>query len=103
MPSIRSTKAKRASATPPAELRPLRPAPRNGDPEAAEPAAAPSGNTDEATGRPAQRQAIKEAMARQNIRAARSPGAVGPIGRTVLLIAVITLVGLIAVWVLLAL
>jgi hypothetical protein len=77
MPSHRTTKAKRASA-----------------------ASHDSGAT---TGRSEQRLAIEQAMAQQNIRHSRSPGAVGPIGRALLLIALFTLVGLIAVWVLLAL
>jgi hypothetical protein len=62
---------------------------------------------EEATGRGAQRAAIEQAMAQQNVRQAtrleRSPGAVGPIGRTLLLVALLTLVGLLAVWVLIAL
>jgi hypothetical protein len=60
------------------------------------------GNAD-ATGRDGQRQAVEQAMARQNVRLTSSPGAIGPIGRTVLLIALFALVALIAVWFLLAL
>jgi hypothetical protein len=98
MPSSRSSKAKRASATDPellarTEGRP--PPPRDLPREDA-------GNAD-ATGRDEQRQAVEQAMARQNVRLTSSPGAIGPIGRTVLLIALFALVGLIAVWFLLAL
>jgi hypothetical protein len=103
MPSKRSTKAKRASAAGPTEIPALRPGARSSEVPANELETTPIDRTDDAAGRPAQRQAIKEAMARQNVRAARSPGAIGSIGRTVLLIALFTLVGLIAVWVLLAL
>ena len=70
---------------------------------AQEPAAAPLDTDDEAAGRAAQHRAIEQAMARQNVRLSRSPGAIGPIGRTVLLIALMTLVGLITVWLFLAL
>jgi hypothetical protein len=70
---------------------------------APEPAVAPFDTDDEAAGRAAQERAIEQAMARQNVRLSRSPGAVGPIGRTVLLIALMTLVGLITVWLFLAL
>jgi hypothetical protein len=42
-------------------------------------------------------------MARQNVRMARSPGAMGPLGRSVLLIAALTLAALVGVWALLAL
>ena len=104
MPSNRSTRAKRASAaTDPAELRAVTRPARSAESPAADSVAGRSDGTDEASGRPAQRRAVKEAMARQNIRATRSPGAVGPIGRALLLIALFALVGLIAVWVLLAL
>jgi hypothetical protein len=56
----------------------------------------------EAARLPEQRAAIERAMARQDVRA-RSPGAIGPIGRTLLLIVLFALVGLLGVWVLLAL
>jgi hypothetical protein len=98
MPSNGSTKAKRASATNPIELRPLKPIPPS---DASEAKQAPVTSPSEPAGRPAQGQSVEEAMARQNIQTARSPGAVGPIGRSVLLVAVLTLVGLVAVWVLL--
>jgi hypothetical protein len=108
MASKRSTKAKRASTSYPAELRARTHVPHpTGDPNADGPISAPSSvappidTTAEAAGRPAQRAAIEQAMARQNVRLTRSPGAIGPIGRTVLLIALIALVGLIAVWLLL--
>lgn len=110
MASNRSTKAKRASAADPRELRALK---RDAEvsesaPSApTEPTAAQIDNTEEATGRPAQRAAIQQAMARQNVRQntrlERSPGAVGPVGRTLLFVALFALVGLLAVWVLLAL
>lgn len=83
MPSSRSTKSKRASATNPIELRPLKPAPPS---SASEPKEAPAAGPGEPTGSPT-----------------RAPGAVGPIGRSVLLIAALTLVGLVAVWLLLGL
>jgi hypothetical protein len=95
MAGNRSSNARRASARNPAEVRTRQAG------HAHESAAIDT--TDEASGLPAQRRAIEEAMARQNVRNARSPGAVGPIGRMVLLIALATLGGLIAVWVLLAL
>lgn len=110
MASNRSTKARRASAADPRELRALK---RDAEvsesaPSApTEPAAAQVDDTDAATGRPAQRAAIEQAMGRQNVRQnarlERSPGAVGPIGRTLLFVALLTLVGLLAVWVLIAL
>ena len=93
MASNRSSKAKRASAWHPAEVR-TRQARRAREEEAID-------TTAKATGLPAQRRAIEEAMARQNVRNARSPGAIGPIGRTVLLIGLATLVGLMTVWALL--
>jgi hypothetical protein len=98
MPSNRTTKAKRASASAPSALRELKPTSRR----AKESPAASIAATDEPTGGRAQRQANEQAKARQEIRRARSPGAVGPIGRTVLLIALLTLAGFIAVWVLLS-
>jgi hypothetical protein len=103
MASNRSTKAKRVSAANPTELRALRRDAENSDAAAAEPTATPIDSTEEAAGRPAQRAAIEQAMARQNLRLGRSPGAVGPIGRIVLMVALFALVGLLAVWVLLAL
>ena len=103
MPSHRSTKAKRASATNPAELHPPKTIARGDDPRTEPGVVAPITRLDEAAGRPTQRQAVEQAVARQNIEAARSPGAVGPIGRTVLLIALFALVGLVTVWLLLAL
>jgi hypothetical protein len=89
MPSHRTMNTKRASAA-------------ARDTAAAHDGAAvhDSGTT---TGRTEQRLAIEQAMAQQNVRQSRSPGAVGPIGRALLLIALLTLVGLIAVWVLLVL
>jgi hypothetical protein len=102
MPSSRTTKAKRASAANTQELRALRQA-TGSEPRAKETSPSSIQGTDEAAGRPAQRRAIEQAMARQNARLGRSPGAIGPIGRTLLLIGLFALVGLIAVWVLLAL
>lgn len=101
MPSSRANKAKRASATDPefrARTEGLRPPPQAlpGDPAGAD-------DSDAAAGRAEQREAIKQAMARQNVRLTSSPGAIGPIGRTLLLIALFTLVGLLAVWLFLAL
>ena len=103
MASNRSTKAKRASAADPAELRALRRDAESNDAAATEPTATPIDGTEQAAGRPAQRAAIEQAMARQDLRLESSPGAVGPIGRTLLIIALLTLVGLLAVWVLVAL
>jgi hypothetical protein len=103
MASNRSTKAKRASAADPRELRALKRDAEDSASARSDPAAAQLDNTEEATGRPAQRAAIEQAMARQNVRLERSPGAIGPVGRTLLLVALLTLVGLLAVWVLIAL
>jgi hypothetical protein len=103
MASNRSTKAKRASAASPPELRALRRDAESSDSAATEATATPIDSTQEAAGRPAQRAAIEQAMARQNLRLERSPGAVVPIGRTLLMVALLVLVGLLAVWVLLAL
>jgi hypothetical protein len=47
--------------------------------------------------------ALKLAAARQNVMLTSSPPGIGPLGRIVLLIALLTLVGLIAVWLVLAL
>lgn len=96
MASNRSTKAKRASVQQAAELRSA---------ELRKQAATlpDDESSGDVTGRTEQRHAVEQAMARQNVRLGRSPGAVGPIGRTVLLIATFTLVGLIVIWLLLAL
>jgi hypothetical protein len=69
---------------------------------AQDPAGTPLGTDDEAA-RAAQQAAIEQTMARQNVRMARSPGAMGPLGRSVLLIAALTLAALVGVWALLAL
>ena len=102
MSSNRSSKARRASAPPVGAPGTTEAQPRS-DPTASDVVTAQIDSTDEATGRPAQRKAIEQAMARQNVRLTRSPGAIGPIGRTVLLIALFALVGLVAIWVVLAL
>ena len=76
---------------------------------AREPAAAPFDTDDEAAGRPAPGAAIEQAMAHERalaqheVRLARSPGAIGPIGKTVLIIALFALVSVLAVWVMLVL
>jgi hypothetical protein len=62
----------------------------------------PTADAVEARDAAASRQAVKQALARQNARATQSPGAVGPIGRTVLLVTLFALAALIAVWLLLA-
>ena len=103
MPSNRSSKAKRASASGPTELRAAQARRTPDESPVRDPAAAPVATAEDAAGRPAQREAIEQAMARQNVRLASSPGAVGPIGRTLLLIALFALVGLLGAWVLLAL
>jgi hypothetical protein len=103
MASNRSTKAKRASAADATELRALRRDAESSDTATTDPTTTAVDSTARATGRPAQRAAIEQAMARQDLRLERSPGAIGPIGRTVLMIALFVLIGLLAVWVLLAL
>jgi hypothetical protein len=97
MASNRPRKANHASVSEPIELRPrarARHAPEEA--RARHPA-------EDAAGRHAQREAIKQAMALQNVRLASSPGAIGPIGRVLLLVALVALIALIAGWVLLAL
>jgi hypothetical protein len=96
MASNRSRKAKHASVSEPIELRArARHAPEEA--RARHPAA------EDAAGLRAQREAIKQAMALQNVRLATSPGAIGPIGRVLLLVALFALIALMAGWVLLAL
>lgn len=79
-----------------------------GKTSAREPAAAPFDTDDEAAGRPPQQEAIDRAMerehanARRDVRLARSPGAIGPIGRALLWVLAFTLVSVIAVWALLS-
>lgn len=109
MPSKRSTKAKRASAPNTVMLREAMPSGRTpGVTSAREPAAAPLDTDDEAAGRPASSEAIERALEREqanaqhNVRLARSPGAIGPIGRAVLWITVFALACVIALWALLA-
>jgi hypothetical protein len=96
MPSNRSTKARRASASDPAEMRALEPTPRSAS--AQDSSATPIDGNEEPAGLSSRRRAIEQVKSRSS-----SPGAVGPIGRTVLLIALFTLAGLGAVWVLLVL
>jgi hypothetical protein len=98
MASNSSRKAKHARVSEPIELRSrarARHAPEES--RARHPAA------EDAAGRRAQREAIKQAMALQNVRLASSPGAIGPIGRVLLLVALVALIALMAGWVLLAL
>lgn len=109
MPSKRSTRAKRASAPNTVMLREAMQSARTPSTTSArEPAAAPLDTDDEAAGRPASREAIERAMereqasARRDVRLARSPGAVGPVGRAVLWITAFALVSVIALWALLA-
>ena len=104
----RSDEGARVSNT--AELRDQMPSRRTpGKTSARDPAAAPFDTDDEAAGRPAPREAIEramaqeQAMARRDVRVARSPGAVGPIGRPLLLVVALALVALFGVLVLLAL
>ncbi len=106
---LKDSSSKEARAPNTSELREQMPSGRTpGKTSARDPAAAPFDADDEAAGRPAPREAIERALAHEhalaqrNVRLARSPGAVGPIGRAVLLITLIALVGLLAVWVLLA-
>lgn len=103
----RSGEGNRVSNT--AELREQIPSRRTpGKTSARDPAAAPFDTDDEAAGRPAPREAIERALeqeqasARRDVRAARSPGAIGPIGRPLLLIVVLALVALFGVLALLA-
>jgi hypothetical protein len=99
----RSGAPKRATAATTAELRDLMPSRRTpGKTSARDPAAAPFDTDDEAAGYPAQRPAIDAALARHNARLTQSAGAVGPIGRAMLVIAVLVLVGLAAASLLLA-
>jgi hypothetical protein len=70
-----------------------------------DPAAARFDGDDEAAKRAAQQAAIVEQrqLAERNVRMARSPGAMGPLGRNVLLIAALVLVALVGIWALLSL
>lgn len=105
----RSSKTKRAVAPNTVMLREAMPSRRTpGETSAREPAAAPFDTDDEAAGRPAPPEAIERAIAREqanaarNVRLARSPGAVGPLGRAVLWIAAFALASVVAIWALLA-
>ena len=82
-----------------AQLREQMPSRRTpGKTSARDPAAAPFDTDDEAAGRTAQQAAIEQAMARHNVRMARSPGGMGPLGRNVLLIVALALAALVGVW-----
>ena len=78
-----------------------------GKTSARDPAAAPFDTGDEAAGRPAERPAVKRAIAEENLRRARAisahtrRSAVGPLGRAALLIGLLALVGLLVTWLLL--
>ena len=105
----RSSKTRHASAPNTVMLREATPSGRTPSTTSArEPAAAPFDTDDEAGGRAPPPEAIARAMAREqanaahNVRLARSPGAVGPLGRALLWMAAFALVGVIAVWALLS-
>lgn len=105
----RSSKTRHASAPNTVMLREAMPSARTpGKTSAREPAAAPLDTDDEAAGRPPQRDAIARAMAREqanaehNLRLARSPGAIGPIGRALLWVSAFALVAVVAIFALLS-
>jgi hypothetical protein len=76
-----------------------------GKTSAEDPAAAPFDTDDEAAGTPAQQAVIEQEIAEQQARISRAERreAIGPVGRTVLLIGLAALAGLLAIWLLLAL